>query len=127
MITFNLPLPSDVADNPFFYTRTIPQKIIEDVKSVWGNREFLPAGGFDALVTLPELTDTTKEEWESFARYVYKVLLCAGVLKKQPSSCGVRFAHGEALGVEVTMFQLLWPDGRPIELPLDGQNRVLDK
>lgn len=121
MTTFTFPIPASVLEEIQPYPRDIPvRQIVEQIKTVWAGRAPLPAGGFDALVTVPVLTDNTRDGMhEPVALYVYRSLRAAGVLNTPPAILGIRFQAGDVAEPEVlvTMTQLMWPDGTPAVLP----------
>ncbi len=120
MTTFSFPIPASIITNPNLAPRDIPSHIVAGIKKTWGGRAPLPAGGFDVLVTLPALTDNTRDDaHDPLARFIFQALRAAGVLETPPSVLGVRFVAGDVPGPEVvvTMIQLQWPDGTPAVLP----------
>lgn len=121
MTTFTFPLPSHVTEITTSDKRIFPDpQIVGQVNATWAGRAPLPAGGFDALVTVPALTGNTRDGMhEGVALFVYRTLWAAGVLNSPPAILGVRFQAGNVATPEVlvTMAQLQWPDGSPAVLP----------
>lgn len=121
MLTFNFRLPSHIVENSTADPRNIPgHQIVNQIKTAWAGRAPLPAGGFDALVTVPVLTGDTRDRLhEPVASYVYRALRLAGVLDARPTILGVRFQAGNVAEPEVRvgLTQLRWPDGTPAVLP----------